>query len=382
MIVFKTYFKILKKNLFIVLIYSFFLIFFTGFNLKTSDNNINYIDTKPDILIINEDESRIANHMINYLESNTNHVKIKNNENSINDAIFYRDVSYIIYIPKNYQDDLLNNLNPEIKIKSTDDYEANLANLYLEKYLKTINIFKDEYQDINILLDKTDLVLKEDLDINVTKKIDTSSINQAVTYYNFLNYSMLASSLYIISIMLLSFNGEKVKKRITVSSMKQSKLNKLLFLANSSFILSLWIIYVLLSFTLVGKIMFTASGLLLIINSFIFSILCQIVAIFISNLLNNKDSINGITNVVSLGTSFLCGAFVPVSFLPDVVVKVSRILPSYWFINTNEIIKTLDIINKDSLKPIIINMIVLIIYIIVFIIINNYLTKLKRKKYN
>ena len=374
MIVFKTYFKILKKNLFVVLIYTLFLILFAGFNIKSDDNNLNYEDTKPDILIINEDENiGVTEHLINYLEKNTNHVNIKNDENSINDALFYRDVSFIIYIPNNFHENYLID-DSLIKIKSTNDYEASLANLYLEKYLKVLNNYKDLFRE-NELLIKIDEVLNTNLSVDLTSKLNTNSLNKAVTYYNFLNYSLLASSLYVVSLILLSFNNQDIKKRTLVSSMKISKLNRLLFLANTLFIFLIWFIYVLLSFCLVGDILFTLKGLFLIINSFIFMIFTLSLAIFIANLLNNKDSINGVVNVVSLGTSFLCGAFVPLSFLPNVVLKFSMLFPSYYYIKTNEIVKTLDIINLNTLKPVIINISILIGFIILFIVLNHILTR-------
>lgn len=374
MIVFKTYLKILKKNLFIVILYTLFLIIFTGFNIKSDDNNLNYKDIKPDILIINEDDSvGITKHLITYLEKNTNHVSIKNNENSINDAIFYRDVSFIIYIPNNFH---INYLTDDylIKIKSTNDYEAILANLYLEKYLKVLNNYKDLFEESE-LLTKMDEVLDTSLEVNLTSKLNTNSLNKAVIYYNFLNYSLLATSLYIVSLILLSFNEPNIKKRIIISSMKINKFNRLLFLANSLFMMTIWIIYILLSFGLIGKIMFTLNGLVLIINSFIFMIFTLSLAIFIANLLKSKDSINGLTNVLSLGTSFLCGAFVPISYLPNSVLKFSKLLPSYYYIKTNEIVKTLEVINLNTLKPVIINIIVLISFIILFMVLNNIISK-------
>lgn len=379
MIVFKTYLKILKKNIFIIMLYTLFLIFFTGFNMESSDNNLVYEDVKPDILIINNDEYEgITKNLILYLEKNSNRVKIENDPNKINDALFYRDVSYIIYIPKNFRNDFLNGLNPEIEVKSVGDYEANLTNLYLEKYLNYLNKYK-VFEDENIIISKLNEVLDTNISVNITSKLNKNALNKAAFYYNFLNYSMLATSLYVIGLVLSSFNFEKVKKRMIVSSMSQVKINRLLFISNTLFILSLWLIYVLLSFILLGNIMFTEHGLILIINSFLFSIVCQMLSFLISNLINNKETTNLLANVISLGTSFLCGAFVPMSFLPNVVLKFSHILPSYYYILTNELLKNLEVINLDTIKPIIINMVVLIIFIVLLIVINNYISKKKMK---
>ena len=104
------------------------------------------------------------------------------------------------------------------------------------------------------------------------------------------------------------------------------------------------------------------------------------IAFLVANIISNKNAINGIINVIGLGSSFLCGAFVPVEWLPDTVLKIAHILPSYWYIQTNELVKTLEVINMESLKPIFTNMAVVLGFSIIFIIIANLISKKKRRK--
>ena len=56
MIIFKTFLKVLNKCKAPIIMYTVFLIFFGGFNMKTSDNSINFVASKPDILIVNQDK--------------------------------------------------------------------------------------------------------------------------------------------------------------------------------------------------------------------------------------------------------------------------------------------------------------------------------------
>ena len=58
MTVFKAFLKILNKNKFIIIIYTIFLIGFGGFNMQTSENNPNFVASKPDIMIVNNDEEK------------------------------------------------------------------------------------------------------------------------------------------------------------------------------------------------------------------------------------------------------------------------------------------------------------------------------------
>lgn len=122
MTVYKTFFKVVNKYKFLILIYTVMLILFAGFNMQTSQNSTNFVAEKPDVLIINNDEGqKLSENLVEYIEKNSNIVDVKDDEEARNDALFYRDVSYIIYIPENYSKDFLNGLDPEIEIKSAGD---------------------------------------------------------------------------------------------------------------------------------------------------------------------------------------------------------------------------------------------------------------------
>ena len=95
--------------------------------------------------------------------------------------------------------------------------------------------------------------------------------------------------------------------------------------------------------------------------------------------MKNKNAVNGIVNVVALGSSFLCGAFVPVEWLPNSVLTVAHILPSYWYIQTNERLKTMEVLNFETLRPILFNMGMLLVFALVFTVAANVVSRARRK---
>lgn len=380
MIIFKTFLKVLNKCKAPIIMYTVFLIFFGGFNMKTSDNSINFVASKPDILIVNQDkEEGITKNLIEYIENNSNIIDVEDNEEARNDALFYRDVNYIIYIPENFNKDFLENKNPKIDIKSTGDYQSSLAEMMLERYLRVAKIYKDVYSSETELIEKINDTLSKEVKITITSKLDTNKLDKATFFYNFTNYCILAGCIYVICLILSSFKRENINKRTIISSMNYKEYNRKLLISNSLFAIVLWVFYVLLSFVLVGDIMFTSHGIIYIINSFIFTMCAVTIAFLLGTLITNKNAVNGIVNVIALGSSFLCGAFVPVEMLPDTILKVAHILPSYWFIKTNEEIKTLEILDFETLKPIIMNMGMIVIFSILFVIITNILSSRRRK---
>lgn len=380
MTVFKTFLKVLKSYKVPIIMYTVILILFAGFNMQTSDTSPVFVATKPDILIVNDDQNvGLTKNLVSYLKKHNNIIDIKDDEEAINDALFYRDVNYIVYIPKNYREDFLDGKNPEIKIKSTGDYQASLTNMQLERYLKVSDLYRKITVDEKELITNINSSLEQNVSVKVTSKLDTTSLEKATYYYNFANYSILAGCVYVICLILSSFKNEVIRKRTIISSMNYKEYNRKLLLSNSLFAIVLWILYVILSFVFVGDIMFTAHGLLYIINSFLFTFCAFTLAFFIGNLVSNKDAISSLVNVIALGSSFLCGAFVPMQYLPEVVLKIAHILPSYWYIKTNEVIKTLEIVELNTLKSLITNMIIIVGFSFMFICLTNIISKKKRK---
>ena len=380
MTVFKAFLKILNKNKFIVILYSCLLLTFGGTYINSSDTNINFSAKKPNITIVNYDiEEGITKDLIKYIKKNSKTPKIEDNEEKRSDALFYEDTNYIIYIPKNFNKDFMEGLNPEIKIKKSNNYNAYYADRILKRYLKLINIYRKSFNSEKEIIEKVNDTLSKKADVKILSKLDNSKLEKAVFYYNFESYSILACLIYVICLIMSTFNSSKIRKRIVISSMDYKKNNRILLLSNCLYSFVIWLFYLIMSFIFVGNIMFTKHGIILVINSLLFTICATTIAFFIGTVVNNKNAISGIVNVVALGSSFLCGAFVPSYMLPDFVLKIAHILPTYYYINTNESLKTLEIFCFEKLKPIIFNSIIIILFTIVFIILSNLFTKRKRK---
>lgn len=353
-----------------------YLVFFGVSSYSNNENSLNFEETKPDIVIINEDKNEgITKGLITYLTNNANIKDIEDNEEARDDALFYRDVNYIIYIPKDFNEDFLNNKNPQLDIKTTGDYNASLTEMLLNRYLKVASIYVNNGYKGNELIEKIENTINKEVSVEVTSKIDNTNLSKASTYYNFLSYSMLAGCIYVICLILSSFKETNVNRRTIISSMNYKSFNRDLFLSNMLYAVILWLIYVIISFILVGKVMFTGFGVLYIINSFVFLICGIALAFLIGNIINNKDAINGIINVIGLGSSFLCGAFVPIEWLPDTVLKIAHILPSYWYIQTNELVANLEIVNLASLKEIFINMGMVVGFALLYVVLANVLQR-------
>ena len=379
MTVFKTFFKVLNKNKGFVILYTAILLVFAISNSQFGETNIDYTDSKPDIVVINHDKGGlISNNFVKYVEDNAT-LKDISGEDEINDALFYRQVDYVIYIPDNFSSNFMLGNDPVIDVKSTGSYEAALAERFVSNYFKVLKIYSEIGYSEDELLNKVEENLVLDVDTEVVSKLDVNGLSSMAFYFNFESYSVIACLVYIICLILSIFNDDKIRKRTIISSTNYKKNNRILLLANCVYSFIVWIFYTLIAIILFRGSMFTTAGLILSLNSLLFTMCITALAFMIGIMIKSKDAISGITNVLAIGSSFLCGAFVPVEYLPDGVLKVAHILPTYYYINSNELLKTMEEFNYDSLLPIIQNSIIIFCFMIVFIIISNIVSRSKRK---
>lgn len=380
MIVFNTFWKVINKYKGTIILFTVMLVAFGGINTTSSNSTVDFTNSKPDIAIVNKDENKgLTKNLISYLKKNTNVKNIKNEEEALDDALFYREVNYIIYIPKDYHNDVLSGKTPEIDIKTVGDYTSSLAEMLLTRYLKIQSIYSKNISNEQELVKAINQNLTKTAEITITSKIDTSKTSKVSRYFNFASYSIMFIIIFVICMVSASFNEKTIKKRTIISSMNYKTHNK--YILRASFIYSslVWLLYMILGVVLFSSTMLSIRGLIYSLNAFIFTFSSLTLALLLSTLINDKNAVNGIVNVIALGSAFLCGAFIPTEWLPESVITISRIFPTYWYVNSNDLLTNLQSINMTTLKPILINMLVVIIFSVTFIILNNLVAKKKQK---
>ncbi len=379
MIVFKTILKILNKLKGLIILYTIMLVSVTLVN-QTSGNVDSFEEIKPSVIIVNNDksESKVTNHFIKYLE---NHMEVKDidtdNEEKIDDALFYRDVSLVVYIPDGFGDDLLDSKDVSVEYKISGDKGSSYGKMLVQNYFDSFNIYNNYYNG-DELFGKLDNALNLDLNVEVKSKVDTNSLSRMARFFNFLNYAILAGCVYSISMILASLKSQNVRKRTIVSSYDYKKYNRIVLEACSVVIIGMWILYMILALIIFKDLFISMNGLWYVINSFVFSLCSLCIGFLIGNITQNKGAISGIVNVVSLGSSFLCGCFVPFEFMPDYVIKIAHIFPTYYFVINNEALKVMDNFSLSSVSPLILNMGIVLIFGVCFVIITNYVSKRKQ----
>ncbi len=379
MIVFNSYLKIVKKFIPIIIMYLVIFTFFAVAATSSNSEQSSFVATKPKVALINNDkDSKLVLAFEEYLNKIAKLKKIEGTDDSIKDALFFRKIDYILIVPENFTKDFMAGKNPEIEtMKIPDSYSSKYTEMLLNKFLNIANLYTNtDMSEEEIIANLKDDMAKE-IEVVLNDK-DVKDFNQANYFYNFCNYIILGLGTLTVGMLINVFNDTNIKRKNIVSKMSYKKINAILFAGNFIVMTAMWLACVGISFIFYKDSMLTMNGALLILNSFVFSVTALAISFLIGNLIKNKEATNAIANVLALGTSFICGAFVPQEFLGDFVTNLSKVLPSYWFItNNNMIVKLNDFTN---LQPIFKNMMIVLLFGVACFIITNVVSRMKLKK--
>ena len=391
MIVFKTFWRIMKRYWWIVFIYVAILTSLSVINLKTAPV-ADFVDTKPEITIVSQDSSDLATkpftkNFLNYLSKNTKIVNLKESETT--DALFYQEISMILYLPKDLESKILSGQKVTLDYRTSGNYTAELSKNLIKRYfeLQRTEILESKNsskEQSNILSENSEKIisnLNQRLDQSPTVRLaskNATNLSKIAAFFNFASYTIMTIILYVTCFINASFNKSSVKKRTLVSSLHLKKYNFSLLLANSIFAFSVFALLTTLSFFVLGNIVLTPFFIYEILNILLYTLAALTLAELVSTFNLSRDAVSGVVNLLSLAPAFLSGAFVPTYFLPSFVLTIAHIFPTYWFIDTNNKITTLTEFNFNSFLTILPNLLVLVLFSIIFIVANLVLSKKKR----
>lgn len=367
--VYKAFFKIIKKNLPEISIYIVVFLFFAVFlsSVGSNKNSEGFNQTKSKMVFINNDkDSKLIEGLKDYLNENARIVDVENNTQKLQDALFFREVEYILTVPEGFSQSLLS--GNEIQLEKTtvpDSATGMYIDLMINKYLNTAKIYKKNLQNISdeqlINHIKEDLSNETHVNVNSFNSNGDSAKNY-VYYFNYLSYSIFAVLILGVCAVMLVFNNSDLRRRNISSPIKLKSINFQLVLGNFSFAILSWIVMISSSFILYKEYMLTFRGFLLLLNSLIFTFAALSISFLIANVVKSRNAMSAAANVVALGSSFISGVFVPQEMLGKTVLTIASFTPTYWFIKANNDISDIARFNMENVMPIINSMLVILAF--------------------
>ncbi len=365
--VYKAFFKIILKNLSQIMIYVVVFISLAIALANTSNQTVNtdFTETKVNIAFINYDgDSKLVEGLKSYLGKNGKLIDIPDDNQKLQDALFFRQVEYIVKVPEGFTEELLSGKTPQIEKTSLPGSTSGIyVDSIINKYLNTAKIYSSNMENLSEeqLISYVNNDLLQRIEVKVSNSEEEISKNEKrAFYFNYMAYALFAVLILGVCSVMLVFNNTDLKKRNNCSPIKLRNMNYQMILANFSFAILTWVAMISTSFIMYGSYMFTAKGALFLLNSFVFTLAALSVSYFIGNIVKSKGAMSAAANVFSLGSCFISGVFVPQELLGKTVLKIASFTPNYWYVKSNNIIANTVNFNMENLTPVFLNMLIVV----------------------
>jgi ABC-2 type transport system permease protein len=291
-------------------------------------------------------------------------VDLPDDAQKLQDALFFREIEYIVRVPKGFAQGFLK--GEAVQLEKTA-VPASVSEIFLDNLInKYVNTAKAYISNLEGLSEKqlagyieNDLAQKAEVELRNTAK-EVSRSKKVSYYYSYMAYSLFAVLILGVSAVMIVFNNKNLKNRNQCSPMKQRNMNFQLILGNLSYAVLAWFVMILTSYFMYGGYMFTAKGLLFSLNSLVFTFAALSISFLIGNIVKGPAAVSAASNVVSLGSCFISGVFVPQELLGKTVLRIASFTPNYWYVKSNNIIANMAGLDGKSFAPVFYNMLIVL----------------------
>ena len=310
--------------------------------------------------------------MILFLEGKNNIIDTIDDVDYIKEQIFLEMADAIIIIPEDFQEKVI---NKEDSIEIYND-ERKIESLQIQNQVNKFLMFANAaYEDGKFNLYNVNLALNEKTDVELidNNSAKNISINEWFrNYYNFTSYVIMGMYISIIGLVMADFRDENVDSRMKISSKKLLNFNREIYLGELTLASIITIVFILGSIVLKGKYIGEINFSKYVINTIAFSFTILCLTFFLNNSTKNKFIINGISTVLSLGTSFISGVMVPQELLGEKTLALAKFFPSYYFVRINEM-------TVNSFSDIKFELFMQLLFAVVFVLMGLYFSKVKQR---
>lgn len=343
MSVYKVFFRILNKQKMQVLMY---LGIFFGIAVIMSSQGEEtqtgmFQAQSQKFAVFDEDDSELSRGMTEYLAEGNERVELEDEAETIQDELYNRNIHCVIRIPKGYGESVVNGdvRKPQITtIPGTlsEQFFINKVN----RYSSVASAYRAGGLDSRQIAEKTAAICKEKVSVSLSEGGREEQHGSMYYFFAYFPYIFISISVVGIGSILVVFHKKEVRERNICSCYPLLRTNLELYsgmvIAEIVFCLC-YVLVVFLGMKCDTKL-FGFQGMLYCLNMLCFMVVTLGIVFLVGQVVKRSTVLNMVSNIISLGMSFLCGIFVPLEYLGEGLVRAAHFLPAYWYITSADMI--------------------------------------------
>lgn len=364
--VFKGYLKIVLRNsrlLFMYVLITIFIVVAIQKSAAESGMENGFQAVKVNVAVIDREGGPLAETIRSYMERTQKLIRIADDPQALQEALFYRNITYAVIVPEN----AAAALGGESAVTALDEGGAAVqtvkvpgsqAGYYLDAKINALLNQIRVYQKSGFSLEeacKRALALSE-IEPDVTL-LDLNGNKGEIPAYNyffrFLPYGILSGLIMGLGLVIMAFKKKEIQRRLYCSPVSLLSQNLAAVACFAVVAAVIWTVCIAAQTFLYNGGIFTSQNAgYYILNSLAMMLVAMSLSYLAGMMANGGGALNGLNNVISLGLCFLGGVFVPIEMLNSGILNVSRFLPTYWYSKINSILRDYASISPELEKTI------------------------------
>lgn len=334
MTVYKGFLTITRRNINMMILYLVIFLSMAVAAQKIAGDNISgFEQVSLNIAVIDRDGGELAKGLADYLSHYHTLVDLPDDPSILQDRMFYREVYYVVTIPKNFEECCLEGeeMLPVTKVPGSN------SGFYVDQQINTF------MNDVRILTKSgfslteavSDVIenCKEEAEVTLVDKNGFGGKQPLHAFmYQYMPYILISILCYSLSYIMIAFRNPDVKQRMMCSAIPIRSQNLQLVLGYATVGLGVYCICTIIPVLMYGKSFINDPNMAYyLLNSFLMTLVSLSLSFLIGTLVSKEEVVSAVVNVVSLGMSFLCGVFVDMEILGKGVRTFAQFLPAYWY---------------------------------------------------
>ncbi|MBR6070587.1 MAG: ABC transporter permease [Ruminococcus sp.] len=338
--VFKLFMKILKKNIFTSMIYVIVFIAISIPMAKSAAADKTFKDASLKIALFDEDGTAESGALREFIGRKHELVELADDKDKIMQALYFDTVNYVLIINDGYGEKLAAGETEGLfsTYHMHDSYATVMVSQLLDSYVSSVRGYAAGGSDLASAEAKAADAVLQEAEVTIARNESGGVLSSSsASYFRYLAYILVSVIISALCPVLLKLSKKEFRFRTNCSCMKSSSYTMQVFAGSVVFIAVVWLIMMVVSVIQNGG-MFTGNAWLAVLNSLVYTLICTAIALVICSFEPSDTVVNLVTQIVGLGSSFLCGVFVPQSMLGSGVLAAAKFLPAYWYVKAVEML--------------------------------------------
>ncbi|MCL2409875.1 MAG: ABC transporter permease [Oscillospiraceae bacterium] len=327
----KYFFKILNYHKVVLVIYVFLFamlnIFFTEFGTDMTEI---FTPQSLNISVINRDDHPISDGLEQYLGDLHNLVPIEDDYTAMQDALFFWDAVYILIIDDGFGAAFYNDPDSVTLTnkKAADAAAGFFVDEQIDSYLLTLRAYLSADFELERALTLTLATSVQEVNVLILE----TEITGASFYFQVLPFVLVSVIMLALGSVLIVYRKDDLTRRMDVSPTPALRRKTQIMIGCALCALLIWLVFMVGAYFLTPHSLTGTAGLLRILNSLVFTVVCVSLAFLIGQVVKKSIVLQALAQILGLGMSFISGVFMPQEFLADSVLAIARFTPTYWYI--------------------------------------------------